>query len=159
MSDELKIEWEGLKEFSDLLKKTNRQITKIVMEKYTDLGVLAEEGTKALAPHDEGNLEDSINFDSAKKQGGNIIVQGGSNLEYALRRHEEPYRMGVHDKYGDGRKTPDYYVGGRGRATHRKPPWRGYKPGRKYLDNAIKGIEKDYDSTNIRILEKILGTE
>lgn len=154
--DVFSIEWEGLDEFAEMLDKMDDQTDKIIMEEMTKFGMLAEEGTKALVHHDEGTLEDSINFDKAKREGGDIVVQGGSNLEYALRRHEEPYRMGVHHKYSEGKKWPNYYVGGRGRGTHRKPAWRGYQPGRKYMENAIKAIEGDYDKMNARALERIL---
>lgn len=154
------IEWEGLDEFADILDKMDEQAEKIIMEEMTTFGMLVEEGTKALAPHDEGTLDGSSNFDisgsvsfdKAKKEGGGIAVHGGSNLEYALRRHEEPYRMGVHDKLpGDG-----YYVDGRGEGTRGKPNWRGIQPGRKYMENAIKAVEKDYDKMNTRALERIL---
>lgn len=154
--DVFKIEWEGLKEFHDALDSMEKEAEKIIVEEMTGFGKLAEEGTKALVHHDEGHLHDSINFDKAKKEGNSLVVHGGSNWEYALRRHEEPYRMGVHDKYKDGKKYPNYYVGGRGRGTHAKPAWRGYKPGRKYMENAIKAIEPDYDKMNERALERIL---
>ncbi len=154
--DVFSIEWEGLDEFHDMLDKMEKEHENIIMDEMTKFGMLAEEGTKALVHHDHGDLEDSINFDKAKKEGRDIIVRGGSNLVYALRRHEEPYRMGVHHKYENGRKFPNYYVGGRGRGTHAKPMWRGYKPGRKYMENAIKAIEPDYDKMNARALERIL---
>ncbi len=104
--DVFNIEWEGLEEFSEILDKMDKEAENIIMDEMTKFGMLAEEGTKALVHHDEGTLEDSINFDKAKKEGNEIVVRGGSNLEYALRRHEEPYRPGVHDKYENGRKYP-----------------------------------------------------
>ena len=147
------IEWQGLDEFVQILDKMDEQAEKIIMEEYTTFGMLAEEGSKALAHHDEGDgLVDSINFDKAKREGNAIVVRGGSNSVYALRRHEEPYRMGVHDKLpGDG-----YYVDGRGEGTRAKPDWRGIQPGRKYMENAIKAIDRDYDKMNARALERIL---
>lgn len=154
--DVFNIEWEGLDEFAEILDKMDKQSEKIIMDEMTKLGMLAEEGAKALVHHDHGDLEDSLSFDRAKKEGRNIVVHGGSNLEYALRRHEEPYRPGVHDKYENGRHYPNYYLNGRGRGTHRKPKWRGYKPGRKYLENTIKAIEPDYNKVNTRALERIL---
>lgn len=153
------IKWDGLDEFIDLLDKMDQNTEKIIMEEMTTFGMLAEEGAKALVHHDEGNLEDSINFDKATKENGEIVVRGGSNLEYALRRHEEPYRMGVYDKYSEGKHWPNYYVGGKGRGTHRKSAWRGYKPGRKYLENAVKAIEPDYDIMNKRAMERILRAD
>lgn len=155
-----KIEWEGLKEFHDALDSMEKEAEKIIMEEMTEFGMLAEEGTKKLAPHDEGDgLVDSINFDKAKREGSSIVVRGGSNSEYALRRHEEPYRLGVHDKYKSGKHWPGFYIDGRGRGTRGKPSWRGYRPGRKYMENAIKAIEPDYDKMNERALKRILEVE
>jgi len=155
-NDVFSIEWEGLDEFHQMLENMSEEAENIVMEEMTKFGMLAEEGTKALVHHDEGTLEDSISFDKAKSYGSIIEVKGGTNLDYALRRHEEPYRMGVHHKYKEGKKWPNYYVAGRGRGTWNKPMWRGYRPGRKYMENAIKAIESDYDKMNARALERIL---
>ncbi len=150
--DVFDIEWKGLDEFHEALDKMDKEADKIIMEEMTKFGMLAEEGTKALVHHEEGHLHDSINFDKAKRQGSEIVVNGGSNWKYALRRHEEPYRMGIHDKGLDR----GYYVDGRGRGTRGKPAWRGIQPGRKYMENAIKAIEPDYDKMNARALERIL---
>ncbi|HLR58915.1 MAG TPA: hypothetical protein VK094_00355 [Pseudogracilibacillus sp.] len=133
--DIFSIEWEGLDEFNDMLDEMDKQHEKIIMEEMTTFGMLAEEGTKALVHHDEGTLEDSINFDKAKKEGGSVVVRGGTNVAYALRRHEEP---------------------GRGLGTLAKPIWRGYRPGPKYMENAIKAIDKDYDRMNERALNRIM---
>lgn len=155
--DVFSIEWEGLDEFHDMLDKMEKETEKIIMEEMTAFGMEVEEGAKALAPHDHGDgLSDSINFDKAKKEGNSIVVRGGSNKPYALRRHEEPYRPGVHDKYENGRHYPGYYVDGRGQGTRGKESWRGIQPGRKYLENAIKALEPDYDEMNARALERIL---
>lgn len=157
--DVFAIEWEGLQEFSDALEKMEKEAEKIIMEEMTEFGQLAEEGTKALVHHDHGDLEDSINFGKAQIKGENIVVEGGSNMPYALRRHEEPYRLGVHDKHERGRHYTGYYIDGRGRGTRGKPSWRGYRPGRKYMENAIKAIEPDYDKMNERALKRILEVE
>lgn len=151
--DVFNIEWQGLQEFANALENMDDQVENIIMEEMTKFGMLAEEGAKALSPHDEGNgLEDSINFDSARKERGAVVVHGGSNSKYALRRHEEPYRMGRHDKGQDR----GFYVDGRGRGTRGKPAWRGIQPGRKYMENAIKAIESDYDQMNARAMDRIL---
>src|SRR5699024_11433648 len=44
----------------------------------------------------------------------------------------------------------------KGRGTHRKPAWRGYKPGRKYLENTVKAIEPDFDTMTAHALERML---
>lgn len=155
--DFFRMEWDGLKELEKLFDNMEENFERILIEEYSDYGMLVEEGAKALAPHDEGDLEDSISFDKAKIEGNSVTVEGGSNLKYALRRHEEPYRAGEYPKYNRGAKFPKYYVNGLGTGTRSKSTWRGYSPGRKYLENAIKATEKDYDEMNARILDRALG--
>jgi hypothetical protein len=155
--DFLHIEWDGLKELEQFFDKMEENFEQILIDEYTEYGMLVEEGAKALVHHDEGDLEDSISFDRAKKEGNGISVEGGSNSRYALRRHEEPYRKGIHPKYENGAKFPNYYVNGRGEGTRSKLNWRGYQPGRKYLLNAINATKKDYDKMLERILERTLG--
>lgn len=156
--DFIRLEWDGFDEFDELLEGLEKEFEEAVIDEYTNYGLLVEEGAKALAGKDRGELESSINFGKATKKFGNkIVVEGGSNLKYALRRHEEPYRMGVHDKHDNGTLFENYYVGGRGRKTLQKPSWRGYKPGRKFLQNAITATEKDYDKMNERILDRLTG--
>jgi len=155
--DGFDIEWEGEDVLLDLLD--DERLMRIALEEYTKLGLLAEEGMKALVHHDEGDLEDSISFDPAIRQGDHIIVEGGSNSPYAWKRHEEPYRMGTYTKYDNGSKYPRYYLNGRGRRTLTKPSWRGIRPGRKYAQNAINAIQPDYEAINARILERWMNGE
>ncbi|MFD2924170.1 HK97 gp10 family phage protein [Halobacillus naozhouensis] len=153
------IEWGGLQELEEEFDKMEEEFEEILVDEYTKYGLLVEEGSKALVHRDHGDLEESIHFDKGEIEGESVVVEGGSNLPYALRRHEEPYRMGVYDKYDNGTKYPGYYVNGRGRKTHRKPNWRGYKPGRKYLANAIIATEEDYNIMNLRVLNRTFGEE
>ncbi len=154
--DFLRIEWDGIKELEEFFDKFEEDFERILLEEYTKYGMLVEEGTKALVHHDDGDLEDSISFGKAKRVGNTVEVEGGSNSPYALRRHEEPYRYGIYNKYENGSKFPNYYIYGRGRGTLEKPTWRGYKPGRKFLQNAINATKPDYDRMNERILERAL---
>lgn len=157
--DELfNIEWEGLKELEQQFDNMEKNFQRILVEEYTGYGMLVEEGAQKLAPRDEGELEDkSIKASKAKIKNNEVVVEVGSNSPYALRRHEEPYRSGSHPKYSKGAKFENYYQDGRGRATRAKPSWRGYQPGRKYLENAVLATEEDYDEMNARILERTLG--
>jgi hypothetical protein len=154
--DFLRIEWEGLQELEEMFNEMEDNFMRILTEEYTQYGMLVEEGTKALAPHDEGDLEDSINFGQAVPEGSGVSVEGGSNAKHALKRHERPYRMGTHPKYENGAKFPDYYKDGRGEGTRSKRSWRGQMPGRKYLLNAINATERDYEKMLDRILERTL---
>lgn len=95
-----------------------------------------EGDAKALSPRDSGRLEQSIISTRATYKNDVISGRVGSNLVYALRRHEEHERKGSYNKYEDGVKYEGYYFNGRGELTHAKPSVNGFKPGRKYLENA-----------------------
>lgn len=153
---EINIELDGIKEFVEHLDNLQFEMEKIIVEEMTDISMLAEEGAKALAPKDVGDLADSITFDGAVNEGGLITVRGGSNLSYALERHEAPYGSGTYSKYDMGRLIPDYYVDGRGLRTRRSNGWRGYPAGRKYLENMMKAIEPDWQRAEERMLQRIL---
>ncbi|RHW33522.1 HK97-gp10 family putative phage morphogenesis protein [Oceanobacillus profundus] len=153
------VEFIGIDKYIKVLKKMERNVEPVLLEEYTKYGMLVEEGAKALVHHNHGDLEDSINFQKAQKSGASVIVEGGSNSDYALRRHEEPYRPGVYDKYERGRHSPGYYIDGLGAGTRGKSMWRGYRPGRKYLENAIKATEPDYKKMNEKAIDRILRSK
>lgn len=157
--DFIQIEWDGLAELEEMFKEMGAAIDEIAMQEYTKYGLLVEEGAKALAFKDRGELEQSINFDRARKEGNLIVVQGGTNLKSALRLHESPYKPGVRSKYDSGALFERYYNNGRGEKTRAKSAWRGYQPGRKFLSNAVLATETEFDETNDRILKRVLEGE
>lgn len=150
------VEWGGIKELDELLNEMDDNIDRIILDEYTKFGKLAEEGTRALAPKDRGDMTDTINSDRAKLTGGGVVVELGANSPYAVYQHEKRLRKGKHPKYDRGAKFPNYYVNGYGARTRSKPAWRGKKPGRKYMSRAIQAIEPDYDEMNERILKRIM---
>lgn len=105
-----------------------------------------EADSKALAGRDSGRLEQSIRASQAKYSNDVISGRVGSNLVYALRRHEEQPRIGSYNKYEDGVKYEGYYFNGRGELTRAKPSVSGFKPGRKYLENSATINEKHWRS-------------
>lgn len=153
---EISMEWENLEEFVELFERFEDRFVVILREEMTKYGALVEEGAKALSPKAESDLEDSINFGQAVVMGDMVIVEGGANTVYALRRHEEPYRSGTHDKYDDGAKFPDYYEDGRGAITRSKGSWRGQPAGRKYLTNAVRLTADDWNDMLERVLERCI---
>lgn len=155
MADFFELEWEGLEDFISKLDGMKEAFFKVAKVEFTKYGLLLEEGGKALASEDEGDLAASIHFSGVKITGDDISGEVGTNLVYALRRHEEPYRAGSFPKYSRGAKFPNYYVNGRGVITRGKS-WRGYPAGRKYLDNAVKATKADYDNMLNRIMEQTL---
>lgn len=154
--DGFHMEWDGLEELQEQFEEMRPRFVGIATEEYTDYGMLVEEGSKALVHHDTGDLEDSISFDKAKQIGNEIVLEGGSTSKYAWKRHETPYRMGVYPKYDNGAKIPDYYQNGLGAGTRFKPTWRGIRPGRKFMQNAINATQRDYEEMNQRILDRTL---
>lgn len=159
-NDGMKIEWDGLDQFAKKFDEMETELKKNLIQEYTKYGLLVEEGAKALAPHDTGDLEASITTEPATIKGGRaqrVVAAVGSNSKYALRRHEEPYRKGRFPKYDNGSKFPEFYIDGRGQITRSKPAWRGQLPGRKYLQNAINVTEKEYHEANERVLKRTLG--
>jgi len=103
-----------------------------------------EADSKALVGRDSGRLENSINASKAIYRNDVISGRVGSNLVYALRRHEEQPRIGTYNKYEDGVKYEGYYFNGRGELTRAKPNVGGYKAGRKYLENAANINQKHW---------------
>lgn len=154
--DHFSLVWDGLDEFIEDLEGMERDFENNVKKGMGKYGSLAEEGSKALSPRDSGDLESSIHFDRPKNQGGSIVVEGGSNLHYALRQHEAPERTGVRDKNDAGVKEAGYYVDGRGRRTRQKPAWRGQQAGRKYVERAIVATEKGFEKIMANALEQTL---
>lgn len=149
-------EWEGLEELIKEMKQMDDRMERILVDEYTKFGLLVEEGAKALAPHDKGDLEDTINSDRAKIINGGVEVEIGVGSVYGVRRHEERPRPGNHPKYHRGAKFPDYYENGRGQKTRSKPAWRGEKPGRKYLERAVELTDDDFNEMNERALRRIM---
>ncbi|WP_028983331.1 HK97 gp10 family phage protein [Sporolactobacillus terrae] len=155
-NDEFSIKWDGLDQLIAKFDRMETDLKKNLVAEYMKYGLLVEEGAKALAPHDNGDLEASITTDKASIKGESVEMAVGSNSKYALRRHEEPYRKGTFPKYDNGSKFPDFYVDGRGQITRSKQNWRGQIPGRKYLHNAINATDKEYHETNERVLHRTL---
>lgn len=150
---------EGLEEESERYGNFYNDWVEVSKQEMTKFGLLVEEGAKALAFHDTGEFEDSITADKAVQQGDEISVEIGSNSPLAVILHERPYRMGTHDKYDNGARFPRYYVNGRGRRTITKPKWRGFKAGRKYMQNVVTAVDPDLDKVNERIQERVFGNK
>lgn len=149
------IEWEGLDEFKKLIKEAPKKFDRLVREELTDIGLVAEGYAKGLSPRDSGDLEDSIFSTKASKKGGVYVVYVGTNMEYARYVHELFNPMGRGDKYERGVKYPNYYIGGRGKRTREKPNVKGYRPGRKYIRNAIVLTEPDVEKAMERVITKM----
>lgn len=160
MADEfISIEWEGLDELKQYFRGVNQKFERIVKEELTDFGLNVETVAKALAPRDSGDLEDSLTATVAELRGTVFEIMVGTNLEYALRVHEQPYSSDTRSKYERGVKYDGYYVNGRGENTRDKSNVKGFVPGRKYLQNAVTVTEEDWNKMLERILERMLEVD
>lgn len=153
----LAVRFTGLKEFQRDLQRGDKEAVTILSQEFARYGNRVERVAKQLSPRDEGDLEASITTTRPKRMGAGMQMELGSNKAYALRRHEEPPRKGTHDKYGpNGRHRPGYYVDGRGGITRSKRGVKGYQPGRKYIENAVRATETDIKTMEARALGRMI---
>lgn len=152
----INIELEGFEEFADAMAKMPKVLMHNLSKELGYVALTAERLARQLAPRDTGELEDSIHAGAIKREGGALVTYIGTNMEYAKYVHElSSNRIG--DKYDKGVKITGYYVDGRGQRTRDKPSIKGYKPGRKYLRNAIVLTEPYLEKAMNRAIEKTLG--
>ncbi|MFO3718494.1 HK97 gp10 family phage protein [Staphylococcus felis] len=137
-----------VKRLADKVSETNSKFVENLIKNVDLFGMQMEDDSKALAPVDSRDLEQSINSKTSYSKG---IVSSvtGSNLEYALRRHEEQPRIGKYNKYHKGVKYKDFYYNGRGELTRAKENVNDFQPGRKYLTNASLINRKNWNTTLI----------
>ncbi|MDQ0427677.1 hypothetical protein QOZ98_000502 [Planomicrobium stackebrandtii] len=148
---------DGLADFEDKLKDMEKEFVRNVETGMREYSMLAEEGSRSLAPRDSGDLESSIHATLPVWVGDRIESSVGSNLSYALSVHERPQVPGTRDKYDNGVKFERYYLNGKGRRTFRKANWRGLKAGRKFIERAVVATEEEYEQIMAEALEKTLG--
>ncbi|WP_213667613.1 HK97 gp10 family phage protein [Staphylococcus capitis] len=130
------------------LGRRQQQLASNIKRAANEVLLNTEADAKALSPRDKGRLENSIRASRATYDNGYVSGVVGSNIVYALRRHEEQPRLGTWHKYEDGVKYEGYYIDGRGEVTRAKPEVNGFRPGRKYLSNA-QLINKENWQNNI----------
>lgn len=158
MADEyFKFEFDDtFEEMKQYIKSFKERFDKIVKEELYKFGLEVESVAKELAPVDSGDLENSITTSKVLFEGNEFYITIGTNNEYALRRHEEPESSVNRPKYERGVKYDNYYIKGRGEKTRKKPNVRGFKPGRKYLTNAVKATEDEWNTLCERIIARVL---
>lgn len=149
------IEWEGLRELQQEFKTMNKRFSLILLDEMDKIGLTCEEYTKALAPRDSGDLENSINSTQARIEGRSFVVYVGTNMEYATYVHELNNVRPVGNKYERGVKYPNYYIRGRGTGTRQKSNVKGYEPGRKYLQHAVILTDQHFEKAMERALERL----
>lgn len=117
------------------MKNVEDDVSRRIDETLTRLAHQVIADAKRLAPIDSGDLEASLIVGDVKRRLEEVFIEFGNSPEtdhYAAVQHEG------FAKRGDGKVvhfTP-------GEKTRSKGSHKGYEPGKKYLENAIKMNEK-----------------
>jgi hypothetical protein len=126
---------EGLEAMIQTLDKMEQQTLQKVEDTLTKLAEKVIEDAKKLAGLDSGDLEAALVVGDVKKALQRIYIDFGTSPEvddYAVVQHEGFRRT------SSGRVV---YMSP-GEKTASKAPHKGYLPGKKYLENAIKINER-----------------
>lgn len=139
MADELiNIDFEGLDEFVQLLENLTPEFEKAIISEMDSYRLQVEGGAKALTPEDTNELTESITSSEVQRVGNSFIFTVGSDLAYAVRMHEHQGNWGV------------------GTVLKQAKEWRDYTPGNKFLENAVRGTEDDWNTAMEDILNNTL---
>lgn len=157
--DIFEITWSGLDEFSAELQGLYAEMQNELVTQMKNYLNLVEEGAKALAFRFGGDLEQSIIAMPVKIDGHNVKGSVGTNMIYAWRLHERPYKTGKRDLHDNGIRIPDYYINSRGKRTRDKQKWRGQLPGRKYLERAIVATEEEFTGFMEEVLIRVIRSD
>lgn len=153
--DSFQVDFRGIESLTNELKAMDKKKDVIIRQEYTKYGLLVEEGAKALAPHDKGDLEDTISSSGARLSRGEISVEVSVGSKYGRYQHDLIPRKGKYPKWENGAKFPGFYRSGRGLRTRTKPKWRGEGAGRLFLERTVRLTEKDFQEMNERALNRI----
>jgi HK97 gp10 family phage protein len=126
---------EGLEAMIQNLDRIEQQVLQKVEDTLTKLAEKVIEDAKRLAPLDSGDLEAALVVGDVKKTLQGIYIDFGTSPEvdnYATVQHEGFRRT------SSGRVV---YMSP-GEKTASKTPHKGYLPGKKFLENAIKINER-----------------
>lgn len=137
---------EGMEDVLAALDKAEAEVMEAVAEAQQEnaedlLGKAVE-----LAPIDTGTLRRSGEAHTERDAAGTTGVVS-FNTPYAVRRHEEAPRKGIHPRYvkrGDKWVREGEYINGLGPITRSSPGVDGMKPGRKYLERPLKKYARKY---------------
>lgn len=152
----INIELENWDEFADAIQNIPKTFSKVMTQELSKVALQAERYARQLAPRDSGELENSISASKVQQQGNSFVVYVGTNQEYATYVHElNSNRIG--DKYDKGVRITGYYVNGRGQQTRNKPSVKGYRPGRKYLRNAIVLTDTHLETAMSNAIDRVFG--
>lgn len=137
-NDIFSIEFEGLDEYIDLLEGYPKEMEKAMVAEMTPYSLLVEGGAKQLTPVDTNELTKSITTSKVQRIGNEFVFTIGSDLPYALKMHEHQGNWGVRTMLKQAKS------------------WRGYMPGNKYLENAVRATENDWNKAMENVLNRVI---
>lgn len=138
--DGVVIEFEGLDEFITLMDNFSPQVEKELLKEMNKYRMQVEGATKALTPVLTNELTKSITSSAVSRDSkGFYYFTIGSDLPYALRMHEHQGQWGERTMLKQGKS------------------YRGYVPGNKYLENAVRATEQDWVKAMENVLANTLG--
>lgn len=131
----LQFDIEGIEAMILTLEKIEEQTFRKIDIALTKLAMKVIEDAKRLAPLESGDLEAALVVGEVKQMLQRIYIDFGTSPEvddYAVVQHEGFRKT----------KTGKVVYMSPGEKTESKGPHKGYMPGKKYLENAIKINEK-----------------
>ncbi|MCM3573282.1 HK97 gp10 family phage protein [Mesobacillus subterraneus] len=126
---------EGIETMILTLDKIEEEMFKKIDIALTKLAEKVIEDAKKLAGLDSGDLEASLVVGEVKKMLQRIYIDFGTSPEV------DDYAMVQHEGFRKTKTGKVVYMSP-GEKTQSKGPHRGYMPGKKFLENAIKINEK-----------------
>lgn len=137
---------EGIEVMTRELDRFTEELDKRLEQTLTLLAEKVIHDAKRLAPLDSGDLEASLFVGDVKRNIEGIYIEMGNSPD------TDDYAVPQHEGF---RKTKDGKIVNfsPGEKTLSKSPHKGYQPGKKFLENALKINEK----LIIEELSKVLG--
>lgn len=137
--DGINIEFDGLDEFISLMDNYSKDVEDEIIKEMNKYKSQVETGAKKLTPVDTNELTNSITSSGVTREGGAYIFTVGSDLDYAVRMHEHQGNWGVRTMLKQAQA------------------WRGYVPGNKYLENAVRATENDWNKSMENVINNTIG--
>lgn len=129
-------DFEGIDEFLSEVDQAENRLQARTIQELNQFKTVPERGAKLLTPVDENDLTKSITASNVHMSGlDEYWFSIGTTLHYALRMHEWTGNWGEDTKVKQARQ------------------WRGFTPGRKYLENAGLGSEDQFEQVGKKIAD------
>lgn len=133
MADDYTFELNGLQEMSDKLTMFEKMFFKNLDNILSELAEKVILDARRLAPVLSGDLEASLDFDEVKTSLSMMYIDFGVVSSPEV----QGYAWAQHEGFRKVKKTGKVIMFTPGESTGSKGPYKGFSPGKKYLQNAI----------------------